>query len=69
MSKLAITPKYLEQAIFQGACPEVRIIGASFCSFRQVVLLEIEGPGIPEANEITAIIRKTPPILIEFQAR
>jgi hypothetical protein len=69
VSKLQVVPEALAQSLFQGACPEVRIVGASFDHFRGVVLLDIEGPGVPDVPEVLAVCHKVPPLVVEFQAR
>lgn len=68
MSRLAVTPEFLAKALFQDACPGVYIKGATFDPGRRVVLFDIEGPGVPAAEEVVATIHK-PTLVIEFKAR
>lgn len=64
-AKLAVAPQILLHALFHGARQDVEIRGASFDPVRQVVLLEIDGDGIPDADEITAFIE----LSVDFKAR
>jgi hypothetical protein len=69
MSKLAVSPDLLVQQLFECTQPDLRIVGASFDAQRQVVLLDVEGPGVPEADEIIAVCHRQPPLRVEFQPR
>jgi hypothetical protein len=69
VSQLAVAPELLVQSLFQGACPEVRIVGASFDPLRAVVLLDLGGSGVPDAPEVVAVCHKVPPLKVEFQPR
>lgn len=55
MAKLQVAPEMLVQNLFQGAAPGVRITGASFDHAHGIVVLEIEGPGVPDAERVTAV--------------
>lgn len=69
MSRLAVSAELLAKQLFSGAQPQLRVVGASFDEVRQVVLLDIEGPGVPDAEEVVAICRVQPPLRVEFQSR
>ena len=53
MAKLRISPELLVEAVFAGA--KIEICGASFDSQRQLLLLDITGPEVPDAAEVEAI--------------
>jgi hypothetical protein len=52
MAKIRVTPEFLAEALFPGAT--VTIAGAGFDAARQLVVLDVDGPSVPEAEEITA---------------
>ena len=55
MAKLQVAPELLIEQLFKGAAPGVRILGASFDPIRHIVELDIEGPGVPETERVSAI--------------
>jgi hypothetical protein len=69
MSKLVVAPELIVSTLFAGTQPEVRIIGAGFDVASGLVLLEIEGPGVPDAEEVLAVCHAPQSMRVEFQAR
>lgn len=68
MSKLVVTPELLVEQLFERTQPDLRVTGASFDPERQVVLLEVQGPGVPVADEVIAVCHRQAPLRVEFQA-
>lgn len=56
MAKLQVAPELLINSLFKNAAPGVRIVGASFDHERGIVELDIEGPGVPQAERVSAVI-------------
>lgn len=50
MAKLLVSPAVLVGQLFIGAQPELEIRGASFDPVRRVVVLDVEGPGVPPVD-------------------
>lgn len=55
MAKLQVAAFLVIDALFKGQAQGVRIIGAAADPVTQVVELEIEGPGVPEVERVSAI--------------
>jgi hypothetical protein len=56
MAKLQVAPELLAQGLFKEVAPGVRIVGASFDHEHGIVELEIEGPGVPDSEHVSAVI-------------
>lgn len=56
MAKLQVAPELLIDSLFKGVTPGVRILGASYDPVHHVVELEIEGPGVPDVQRISAVV-------------
>lgn len=69
MSRLHISPDLLIRQLFEGTQPQLRVVEATFDQVRRTVVLEIEGPGVPEAEEVQAICHKQEPLRVEFKPR
>jgi len=54
MAKLHVIPELIVETLFKGAATGVRIVGASFDG--HVVVLDIEGVDVPDAEVVTAIM-------------
>lgn len=67
MAKLQVAPHLLVQGLFKAAAPGVRIVGASFDHEHGIVELDIEGPGVPDAGRVQAVITKQQ-LSVKFQA-
>lgn len=59
MAKIRIVPEILSDRLFGGSEYPVKIMAARFDPFTEVVELMIEGPDIPDADEVRAIITVT----------
>lgn len=57
MAKIRVAARFLAPALFPGA--EVEIVGASFDPVGDCVLLEVSGPGVPDAEMVRALLRQT----------
>lgn len=55
MAKLQVSAELLLDSLFKGQAPGVRLIGASVDPITQTVELDLEGPGVPNADRISAI--------------
>lgn len=66
MAKLRVSPEFLVSALFQGARPDVEIVGAQFDTFGRLLLLDIRGDGIPAEGQVNAVCRQER-FTVEFQ--
>lgn len=58
MAKLRVSTDLIISALFQAALPSTRIVGASYedDGVSSSVVLEIEGPTVPDVDYVQAII-------------
>lgn len=54
MAKLQISGQFLVLALFQGTQQQLVVRGASFDPTREVIELDIVGPGVPECERVVA---------------